>query len=162
MKKDLKNLMRVINKIIWTLVIVILMIGVLGTAQASMESITIQGGKETVRTIDVASGDTVFITFKTVGEQTFSTVDFWVIFPNSTNQDFGQVSQYTISFESQTDGKCEMHFDNSNSTESILVTLDYSIDRYYFGLPQWIFLLIVIGIFLLAIVMGYIIMGKYS
>lgn len=152
--------MKSISKITYALTITMLTLCVLGTAQASMSTFTVEAGESEVRTINVSAGDTVFINFKMVGGQTYKTLDFWVTFPNSTITDFGQVSEFTTHFETQVKGTCELHFDNSNSTDPMLVTLNYSIDRYYFGLPQWIVLLMVIGVILAFVALGYIFFGK--
>jgi hypothetical protein len=87
---------------------------------------------------------------------------FWIIFPNGTRGDDMKSSNYDINFVSDVQGECEMHFDNTDTLDAQLVTLNYEIEHYYFGIPEIPFLLIVIMILLLCIVTGYIIMGKYA
>jgi hypothetical protein len=55
-----------------------------------------------------------------------------------------------------------MHFDNRNSSSSKLVTLNYEVEHYYFGIPSVLFIVVAITVLLVCVVAGYIIMGKYS
>jgi hypothetical protein len=77
-------------------------------------------------------------------------------------KDYGVVTQTSINFISGIKGSLELHFDNSNSSDAKLVTLNYDIEHYIFGMPQMLFLLIAVALFLVCIAVGYIIMGKYS
>ena len=87
---------------------------------------------------------------------------FLIVLPNATAMDYGEIGQCSTSFITNTKGGVELHFDNSNSSDSKLVTLNYEIEHYIFGIPQMIFLLIVIALLLVGITAGYLIMGKYS
>ena len=55
-----------------------------------------------------------------------------------------------------------MRFDNTNSSESAFVALNYNVEHYILGVPMMIFVLLAIAVLLMVIVSGYIIMGKYS
>ena len=143
------------------LIVLISTLTLAGSSQATTESLNIQAGKESVRTVNLAAEDKIRITF-TLVSHTSGDFHFWMVFPNSTKRDYGETTQTTISFSSEVKGTCEMHFDNSNSSENQLVTLNYEIEHLIFGIPQIPFLLIVVTFFLLCIIAGYIIMGKYS
>ena len=143
------------------LIVLISTLTLAGSSQATTESLNIQAGKESVRTVNLAAEDKIRITF-TLVSHTSGDFHFWMVFPNSTKRDSGETTQTTISFSSEVKGTCEMHFDNSNSSENQLVTLNYEIEHFIFGIPQIPFLLIVVTFFLLCIIAGYIIMGKYS
>ena len=143
------------------LIVLISTLTLAGSSQATTESLNIQAGKESVRTVNLAAEDKIRITF-TLVSHTSGDFHFWMVFPNSTKRDYGETTQTTISFSSEVKGTCEMHFDNSNSSENQLVTLNYEIEHFIFGIPQIPFLLIVVTFFLLCIIAGYIIMGKYS
>jgi hypothetical protein len=143
------------------LIVLTLIITLASSAQATTESLNIQAGKESVRTINLAAEDKIRITF-TLVSHTSGDFHFWMVFPNSTKRDSGETTQTTISFSSEVKGICELHFDNSNASENQLVTLNYEIEHFIFGIPQIPFLLIVVTFFLLCIIAGYIIMGKYS
>lgn len=143
------------------LLVFALIISLAGLAQATTESLNVQAGKEFIKTIDLAAEDQIRITFTVLGSAP-DTLHFWMFFPNATTRDYGEKSQSTISFTSDVQGLCELHFDNSNSSSTQLITLNYEIEHYIFGIPQIPFLIIVIAVLLLAIVVGYIIMGKYA
>jgi hypothetical protein len=156
-----KTFMKPLNKLTCLLFIFILTISLAGSVQATTESLNVQGGKDFVRTIDLKAEDQIRLTFTALG-QASSPLHFWMVFPNATTKDYGETTQGTISFTSDVKGSCELHFDNSNSSDTQLVTLNYEIEHFIFGIPQIPFLLIVITCFLLCIAAGYIIMGKYS
>ena len=145
--------------------IFILVISLLSTVQAAAESLTINAGKEVNRSIELGSEDRIHLTcnVRVVGiAQSLNNFQFWVIFPNATTRDYGATAQTSISFISDIKGNLELHFDNSNSSDAKLVTLNYDIEHYIFGIPQIPFLLIAVAVFLVCIAAGYIIMGKYS
>jgi hypothetical protein len=153
--------MRPLSKIACLLAAFIMTISLVGIAQAATVSFNVQSEKDAVRTIDLAPEDRALVTFTVLGE-TSHTLHFWIIFPNSTTRDYGEISQFTTNFASEIQGQCELHFENSNSSENKLVTLNIEVERYILGIPQMTFMLIVITVLLLAIVSGYVIMGKYS
>lgn len=153
--------MKQFNRFVCLLSVFILLITIAGTVQAATESLNVQAGKDLVRKIDMSTEDHIQIDF-TVLSQSPSSMRFWIIFPNGTTRDYEQSSSYNISFVSDVQGECELHFDNTNSSNAQLVTLNYEIEHYYFGIPEIPFLIIVIAVLLLCIVAGYVIMGKYS
>ena len=143
------------------LFILALLVGSIGIVYAKTESLNIEAGKEFVCKINVASKDKVQLTFVTAGQGS-GNLSFSIAFPNSTVISLGEVGQYSTSFTSDAEGTYELHFDNSNSSETTLVTLNYEVEHYILGMPQMIFVLVAIAVLLLVIVTGYIILGKYS
>ena len=143
------------------LLILCLLIGAVGIVHATTESFNVDAGKEFVCKIDVASGDRVQLTFVTTGQASID-LRFSLVFPNSTVISVGEVSQYSTSFTSDAGGTCELHFDNSNSSDPVFVAFNYEVDHYILGMPEMIFVLVAIAVLLMVIVTGYIIMGKYS
>lgn len=150
-----------IRRLCCLLLIVCLFIGTIGIAFATTESLNVEAGKELVYKINVASQDRVQLTFETTG-QASSNLCFSMIFPNSTIISPGEVSQYSTSFTSNAAGTCKLHFDNTNSSESAFIALNYNVEHYILGMPEMIFVLVTIGVLLMVIVTGYITMGKYS
>ena len=138
-----------------------LFIGSIGTARATAESINVDAGKELVYKIDLNSQDRVQLNFVTTG-QASSHLCFSIVFPNSTVINLGEIDQYSARFTSNVKGTCELHFDNTNSSEATLIALDYEVEHYIFGLPEMIFVLVVIAVLLMVVVTGYIIMGKFA
>jgi hypothetical protein len=153
--------MKLFNRILCLIVALTLLITTMATVQAATESLSIQAGEEIVRNISVSAEDQVRIAF-TVLSDSSSNFRFYIVFPNGTTGDYGGATNYNVNFVSDVGGECELHFDNTNSSSSQLVTLNYEIEHYYFGIPEIPFLIIVIVFLLLCIVAGYIIMGKYS
>jgi hypothetical protein len=159
--KPLKTMMKRFSKPFQVLFVVFLTICLVDVVNAATQSFNVDAGKETVQSIDLSAGDRLQLTFTTVG-QTSSDLRFWVLFPNQTARDYGLTGQYSLGFSSEVNGACVLHFDNSNSSEPELVTLNYEIEHYIFGIPEMFLLVIAIALLLLFIVAGYIIMGKYS
>lgn len=153
--------MNLFNRLVCLLVVFTLLITMIATVQAATESLSVQAGEELVRKINISAEDHIRIAF-TVLSQSSSSLRFWIVFPNGTKGDYGESTNYNISFASDVQGECELHFDNTNSSSTQLVTLNYEIEHYYFGIPEIPFLIIVIVAFLLCIVAGYIIIGKYA
>jgi hypothetical protein len=151
-----------LNQLVCLLVVSTLLITMfVATVQAATESLNIQAGEDSIRKINMSAEDHIRISF-TVLSQSPSSFRFWIVFPNGTTRNYEESTSYNISFVSGVQGECELHFDNTNSTSNQLVTLNYEIEHYYFGIPEIPFLIIVIGVLLLCIVAGYVIMGKYS
>ena len=132
----------------------------IGSVLASTSTLSVPFGEELTRTIDLKIEDHVTLTFTAVGGGT-EPVHFYIVFPNGTTLDKGSVTQFKTNFTSDASGPFELHFDN-NSTSTQLITLNYEVERYYFGLPIMIWLLIGIAVLLLFITAGYISMGKYG
>ena len=153
--------MKLFNRLLYSLVAFTLLVTTMATVQAATESLSIQAGEEIVRNISISAEDHMRIVF-TVLSDFSSPFRFHIVFPNGTTRDYGEDTNYNISFASDVGGKCELHFDNTNSSSSQLVTLNYEIEHYYFGIPEIPFLMIVIVALLACVVAGYMIMGKYS
>ena len=153
--------MRDMRKLLCLLIIFSLTITLTEVAQAKTESINVEAGKELIRTIDLAAGDRISVTFTVLGPAP-STLNFYMVLPNGTTSDHGEISQLTLDFSTSVKGECQLHFDNNNSSKTQLVTLNYDVEHYIFGIPQMLFLLLAIAVLLLFVAAGYIIMGKYG
>ncbi len=153
--------MKPLKPLLYVLSVLFLLIAQAGTAQATTESLNLQAGKTLIRTIDIAAGDRVSIKFLTIGG-TPNTLHFWVLFANGTMTDYGEVNTLEIFFTPEVSGPFTMNFDNSNSSSPALVTLNFEVEHYYFGIPSLLFILVAITVLLAGIAAGYIIMGKYS
>ena len=149
------------RRLVYLLLILCLSISVIGIAHANAGSFSLAPGNQNVCKIAVSSGDRVQVTFTAIGDDSGSLL-FWIVFPNSTVTNLGNVDQYSASFKSNVGGTCELGFNNTSSSETILVALNYEVDHYIFGIPEMIFVLAVIVVLLMAFVSGYIIMSKYK
>lgn len=149
------------KKLLPLLLVIGLVTVLTNVAQAATESINVDAEKEVIRTVDLASGDFLSLSFTVTGPEP-SKLHFYAILPNGNTSDYGNTSRFSIDFSTEVEGECHLHFDNTNSQSTQLITLNYDVVHYIFGIPQMIFLLIAITILLLFVVGGYIIMGKYG
>lgn len=153
--------MKLSKRLLPLLVLFCLMTIMMNVALAKTESINVEPGKDVTRTIDLAAGDRTTITFTVLGPSP-STLHFFVVLPNGTTTDYGESSRFTVDFFTDIKGECQMHFGNSKTSGAQLVTLNYEVEHYVFGIPQMIFLLLAIAVLLVFVVAGYIVMGKYG
>ena len=153
--------MRLLRKPLCLLIIFSLTIILTRVAEAKTESINVAPGKDLIRTIELVAGDRTSVTFTVLGTAP-STIHFYMILPNGTTSDHREISQFTSGFFTDVKGECQLHFDNSNSSDAQLVTLNYEVEHFIFGIPQMIFLLIAITVLLLCVAAGYMLIGKYG
>lgn len=128
-------------------------------AEATAMNFTVHGGEEVTKSISLEVDDHTVIKFTVVG-QTANTLDFYITYPNGTVKDFGKVGNLNYPFVCDKAGEHILHFSNKDSTEDKLVTLDYEIEHYIFGIPQMLFLTIIIVLVCMAAVATFILMGK--
>jgi hypothetical protein len=129
--------------------------------KAKTESFMVDPGKEVTIPVSVAAGDRISIILTVQGPAP-SKLHFYAVLPNGTQSDYGNISQCNIGFSSDADGECQLHFDNNNSLDAQLATLNYEVEHFVFGIPSMIFMLIVITVLLVFVAAGYVIMGKYG
>jgi hypothetical protein len=128
-------------------------------AEATSMSFTVHVGEEETKTINIAVEDRVLIKFTVVGSSD-NALYFSITYPNGTEKDFGKRGDFHDSFVCDTEGECILHFSNTDSTEDKLVTLNYEVEHYIFGVPQMLFLTIIIVVVCVAAVATFILMGK--
>jgi len=128
-----------------SLVILALAVFFVGLGDATTASITLKPGEEILQPVKLLTEDRVLIQFKVI-VATSSLVHFSVTFPNATLKDYGEVSDYRTSFVCDLEGEYVLNFTNKDQTENKLVTLNYEIDHYIFGMPQMLFMVILIAI----------------
>jgi len=128
-------------------------------AEATTANFTVHGGEEETRSISLAVEDHVVIKFTVVG-QTASTLNFRIDYPNGTVKDFGMVGTLNYPFVCEDAGEYVLRFSNVDSSEDKFVTLDYEVQHYIFGIPQMLFLTIIIVLVCMAAVATFIFMGK--
>jgi hypothetical protein len=153
--------MELSKKPLYILIIISLIVILTSTVYAATESINVEPRKEITRAIDLATGDRTSITVRVLGPAP-STIHFYVVLPNGTTDDRGDLSHCELSFSTDVKGECQLHFDNVNSSNAQLVTLNYEVEHFIFGIPQMMFLLIAITVLLLFVAAGYVAMGKYG
>jgi hypothetical protein len=141
------------------LIILAVLIAINGFVEATTATVSVKAGEEATHVIKLAVDDRVLVRFTVAGQES-DTLRFSLGFPNGTILDFGEVGTLSHSFICDAEGEYTLHFLNDDLTEGKLVTLDYEIDHYIFGLPQMLFLALVIAVVCVAMVAVYILMGK--
>src|SRR5512135_3165297 len=126
------------------ILVVVMAPALVSEVYASVESVSVAAGDDFVRSLPVAQSDVVSLTFNVVGPDP-SSLHFSVLFPNGTSVEFGEKSQGLFSFPIDTDGKCLLIFENSDSADAQQLTLDYSVEHFVFGLPMLVFVLLAVA-----------------
>ncbi len=126
---------------------------------ATITNFTVQDDKEVVHTIRLANDDRVLIQFSVLG-QTRNSLHFSIAFPNGTLLDYGEIGDFHLSFVSNSDGQCLLNFTNEDVGDSKLVTLDYEIDHYMFGMPQMLFMTLVVAVICVGGVAVFIMLSR--
>lgn len=144
---------------VYILIIVALLAVLMGLGQATTTNLTVQGGEEVTCPINLIVEDRVLIQFTVAGE-TANTLQFSIIFPNATVRDFGEVGKTSYSFICDVEGEYRLHFINNDQTENKLVTLNYEVQHYIFGIPQMLFLTIIIVLACIGGVAAFVLMGR--
>lgn len=137
-------------------IILVLVAVLVSFGGATPLSLNVNPGEEIIHHVDLLLEDRVLIQIKVVGA-TSSLIQFSLIFPNATIKDFGEKGSFHTSFVCDLEGKYVLNFTNNDQTENKLVTLNYEIDHYIFGMPQMLFMVIliaVISVFGVAVFIG--------
>ena len=129
-------------------IILALLIVLMGLCQAATSTIRVKSGEESTHSIDLIVEDRVLIQFKAIGG-TPNTMHFNMSLPNGTVRDFGASSDFSHSFICDLEGEYVLHFVNTDQTEKT-VTLNYEIAHYIFGIPQMLFMVILIAVVSMA------------
>jgi hypothetical protein len=125
------------------------------------ESYTVQAGQEETRTLSLAVEDHVQIRFTVIG-QTISALSFYVTDPyGHIVKTFGSTGNVNYAFVCSQEGNYTLYFSNVASAEDKLVSLDYEVTPYIFGIPQTLFLVLIIVGICMAAVTVFILMSKH-
>ncbi len=127
--------------------------------EAATRSFTVPSGEEITEILSLAVEDHVTVIF-TVGGLTEGTVDFYMTFPNGTVKEFGRRASLDYRFICDLTGEYVLHFSNEYSTQGVLVTLNYEIQHYIFGIPQTLFFTLIIAAVCVAAATAFILMVK--
>jgi hypothetical protein len=126
---------------------------------AAAVSFTVHGGEETTKTLKLAVEDRVLIKFTVVGPPD-NILNFRIVFPNGTIRDFGKQGDFRYSFVCILEGEYLLCFSNIDSSGDKLVTLNCEVEHYIFGIPQMLFLTIIVVLVCMAAVATFVLMGK--
>jgi hypothetical protein len=88
-------------------------------------------------------------------------VHSWIVSPNNvTLRDFGEVGQTSFSFVCDVEGEYTLHFVNNEQTAEKRVALNYEIDHYIFGIPQMLFMALIIVLACVGGVAAFVLLGR--
>jgi hypothetical protein len=142
------------------LFIVIVFAVLVQLADATATSFYVEKGEEKTISINLVVEDRVLVKFTVVG-QTASTLDFYITDSNGDVQvEYSRVGTVSYPFVCDEAGEYVLHFSNTDTSEDKLVTLDYEISHYIFGIPQMLFLTIIIVLVSMGAVATFTLMGK--
>lgn len=142
------------------LVMLILLVSV-QSSLATAQNFTVYRGTEVTRRLSLAVDDRVAVKFSVLGEGGDNTLDFLVIYPNGTVKTaYANVGVVDYRFVCDAEGQYQLNFSNARSSVDKFVSLDYEVDHYILGMPQMLFLTIVIVVACVGAVAVFILMGK--
>jgi hypothetical protein len=148
------------KKLIHFLFIIIVFSILVQLADATATSFTVRKGEEETKSISLAVEDHVLVKFTVVG-QTESTIDFNIDDSHgNVKVEYSKVGTVSYPFVCDEAGEYFLHFSNIDGPEDKLVTLDYEIAHYIFGIPQMLFLTIIIVLVCMGAVATFILIGK--
>jgi len=133
------------NPLVNMLIIVVLLSVIIGICQATMVSLTVKAGEEATHPINLIVEDHVLIQYRFV-RGNVSAMQFSISFPNGTLRDFETSGDFSYSFICDVEGEYLLHFFNTNQEEDLQVYLNYEIQHYILGIPQMLFMVILIAI----------------
>lgn len=121
---------------------------------------TVPKNDEVVRSLNLAVDDHVSIKFTVTG-QTEKVLDFKMLDPHGdTIVEYSEVGNVNEKLVCVVSGEYYLYFSNLESSEDKLVTLNYEIDHYIFGIPQMLFLTMVIALLCMGAIAAFVMMGK--
>lgn len=126
-------------------------------ALATTLQFNISAGNERIEALQLAKEDHVAIKIDATG-----LIDFTLTDPRGNTKTFEGTADVDYSFVCDIEGKYTMRFSNVGSVEDRLVTIDYEVQHYVFGIPQMLFLTLVIVLFCMAAVAVFVMMSRPS
>jgi len=129
--------------------------------RATAQSFTVPAGQEETRTLSLVVDDHVQIRFTVTGQAT-SILDFYITDPQgNVMETSSNTGTLNFAFVSSQEGEYKLHFSNVASAEDKLVSLDYEVQHYIFGMQQTLFLTLVVVGLCVAAVAVFILMSKH-
>jgi len=128
---------------------------------AAVTSFNVPVGEEVTKTMNLAVEDHVSIRLTTVNQENNGILDFKLTYPNgAVKVDYGNVGNVNYAFVCDVEGEYLLHFANVGSSEDVLVSLNYEIEHYIWGMPQTLFLTMIIAAVCVLAVVVFALMGK--
>jgi hypothetical protein len=148
------------NKLVCLLLVTISLLIFVQVADAATMSFWVNKGQTETRSISLEVDDHVLIEFTVTGHGE-NALDFYLADPEG-NMKVGYNSTGSVhySFVCDRAGEYILHFSNTDSNENSFVTLNYEVEHYIFGIPQMLFLAIIVVLVCVGAVAVFILMGK--
>ena len=124
-------------------------------AKSTAESFNVRPGEEVIRVLKLNIEDHVSVKFTVIG-----TIQFNIVNPDQETIVESTDSYFDYSFICDQAGNYILHFYNNDSSKDRMVTLNYEIQHYIFGIPQMLFLTIIIVIVCIGAVVTFTLMGR--
>jgi len=151
---------RLRNSLLVLLVFAVLIGLVTGAAKTTTENFTVPPRSEVTRLLSLQKNDRVVVSFSVIGESSHE-LNFYLTDPNGkTILRYDRVGHTSFSFLTALAGTYVLHFDNSLSSEGKMVTLNYDVEHFILGMPQTLFLVLVIVGVLVLMIAAFVMMGK--
>jgi hypothetical protein len=128
--------------------------------KATVDTIAVPAGGHETKMLSLAVDDRVAIRFTVVGAGSDNALDFWIVCPNGTMIAASSNGVFTYAFVCDKEGSYTLHFSNPATSVEKLVSLNYEVQHYIFGMPQMLFMVIVIVGVSVAAVSVFVFMGK--
>ena len=140
-------------------VILLIVLALSRSVAAASTFFTVHAGEEVNRSLDLAVDDHVFLRFSVGTGQSSDSINVKMICPNGTEITFGNIIDYEYTFTCTEQRTYVLHFTNSGSHD-LSLSFDCEIDHYVMGLPQMLFLALIVTVLCVAAVAVFIIIGR--
>jgi len=146
------------KSILYALIFFVSVSLVIELGQSITSSINIKPESEFEEIFNLELEDHVLIQIRTLGSSNnFSSKLF---LPNGSVVELGEEKQIDYSFICEIEGEYILKFLNNDTQNDTLITLNYEIQNYVFGMPKMLFLtLMIVGICLVGVVI-FVFLGK--
>jgi hypothetical protein len=136
---------------LFTLFLIVCLSIVIHQATAETKTYTILPQQEEIIALNLNTGDSASGSISVNGDRA---VDFWISDPQNTNvTTHNNTGHANFVFTAETSGTFLIHLYNRATDSSLTVTLNYNAVHKIFGMPQEMFLLLlIIGVILLLLV----------
>jgi len=128
--------------------------------QAVPIQFTLAAGQEITRTINLAVEDHVLIKIAVSGAQIENTINFYVNDPDGEVTEYLRQGDISHNFICEKAGNYTLRFSNPSLSEDKFITMNCEIEHYFFGIPQMLFMALVIVVICVVMVAVFVLMGK--
>ncbi len=148
------------NRLAYLLLVAISLFIFVQVADAATMSFWVSKGQTETRSINLEVDDHVLIEFTITGHGE-NAVDFYLADPEgNVKVGYNSTGSVHYSFVCDKAGEYILHFSNADSNEDSFVALNYEVEHYVFGIPQMLFLAIIVVLVCVGAVAVFILMGK--